>query len=133
MSYRIVLIPGDGIGPEVTSAAQRVVEAAGIGVDWQTHLAGQSALDKLGSPLPADPALIDGCLVDFVWRNRRLIVEVDGYRCHRSPQKFESDREQDVELGAKGWTTLRFTWRRLSHHEAWVANAVRTSARSTAE
>jgi isocitrate dehydrogenase (NAD+) len=54
MTYRIVLIPGDGIGPEVTAAAQRVVEAAGIGVDWQTHLAGQSALDKLGSPLPAE-------------------------------------------------------------------------------
>ncbi len=53
MTYQIVLIPGDGIGPEVTKAAQRVVEATGIGVEWKTHLAGQSALDALGSPLPA--------------------------------------------------------------------------------
>src|SRR4051812_42692799 len=55
MTYRIVLIPGDGIGPEVTAATQRVVEAAGIQVEWQTPLAGQGALDKLGSPLPAEP------------------------------------------------------------------------------
>jgi isocitrate dehydrogenase (NAD+) len=52
--YNIVLIPGDGIGPEVTEATRRVVEATGIGVEWQTHLAGQSALDKLGHPLPPE-------------------------------------------------------------------------------
>jgi isocitrate dehydrogenase (NAD+) len=54
MSYRIVLIPGDGIGPEVTAATQRVVEATGLEVKWQSFLAGQAALDSLGSPLPAE-------------------------------------------------------------------------------
>jgi isocitrate dehydrogenase (NAD+) len=54
MTYQIVLIPGDGIGPEVTDAARRVVEATGIGVEWKTHFAGQAALDALGSPLPAE-------------------------------------------------------------------------------
>lgn len=54
MSYRIVLIPGDGIGPEVTAATQQVLEATGLGIEWSTHLAGQIALDQLGSPLPAD-------------------------------------------------------------------------------
>ena len=34
MAYRIALIPGDGIGPEVTAAAQRVVDAAGVAVEW---------------------------------------------------------------------------------------------------
>ena len=57
MAYRIALIPGDGIGPEVTAAAVRVVEAAGVTVDWQTVLAGQTALDQLGEPLP--PATLD--------------------------------------------------------------------------
>jgi isocitrate dehydrogenase (NAD+) len=52
MPYRIVLIPGDGIGPEVTSAARRVLDATGIDIQWEEHLAGQTALDKLGSPLP---------------------------------------------------------------------------------
>jgi len=54
MAYRIVLIPGDGIGPEVTSAAQQIVNATGLGIEWITHLAGQIALDQLGSPLPAE-------------------------------------------------------------------------------
>src|SRR3954470_15119627 len=52
MTYLITLIPGDGIGPEVTSAAQRVLEVTGLEIEWQTFLAGQSALNKLGSPLP---------------------------------------------------------------------------------
>lgn len=54
MTYRIVLIPGDGIGPEVAAATQRVVEATGLSIEWEEHLAGQAALDAVGSPLPAD-------------------------------------------------------------------------------
>jgi isocitrate dehydrogenase (NAD+) len=54
MPYNIVLIPGDGIGPEVAAATQRVVDATGLQINWQTHLAGQTALDKLGSPLPPE-------------------------------------------------------------------------------
>jgi isocitrate dehydrogenase (NAD+) len=54
MTYRITLIPGDGIGPEVTAAAQRILDALGLDIVWQTHLAGQAALDALGSPLPAE-------------------------------------------------------------------------------
>jgi isocitrate dehydrogenase (NAD+) len=53
MAYQVALIPGDGIGPEVTAAAQRVVEATGVAVEWQTVEAGQIALDQLGEPLPA--------------------------------------------------------------------------------
>ena len=52
MPYRIVLIPGDGIGLEVTDAARRVVNAAGLDISWEEHLAGQTALEKLGTPLP---------------------------------------------------------------------------------
>lgn len=52
MPYRIVLVPGDGIGPEVTSAARRVVDAVGLDIQWEEHFAGQTALEKLGSPLP---------------------------------------------------------------------------------
>jgi isocitrate dehydrogenase (NAD+) len=54
MPHHIVLIPGDGIGPEVTDAARRVVDATGVTIQWQTQLAGQSALDAIGSPLPAE-------------------------------------------------------------------------------
>src|SRR3954463_2928906 len=54
MAYRITLIPGDGIGPEVTSAAQQILAATNLEIEWKTVLAGQSALDTLGSPLPAE-------------------------------------------------------------------------------
>jgi isocitrate dehydrogenase (NAD+) len=54
MTYNITLIPGDGIGPEVTRAAQQILAALDLDIAWQTHLAGQTALDKLGSPLPAE-------------------------------------------------------------------------------
>lgn len=54
MAYRIALIPGDGIGPEVISAARRVLEAAGFEAEWATVQAGQIALDTLGAPLPAE-------------------------------------------------------------------------------
>jgi isocitrate dehydrogenase (NAD+) len=53
MTYRIALIPGDGIGPEVTAAAQRVVDATGLEIRWQVVAAGQIALDTEGAPLPA--------------------------------------------------------------------------------
>ncbi|MDB5311516.1 MAG: isocitrate dehydrogenase [Gemmataceae bacterium] len=49
---QIVLIEGDGIGPEVTAAACRVVEAAGAKIDWVRTPAGLHAAEQLGDPLP---------------------------------------------------------------------------------
>ena len=57
MAYRVALIPGDGIGPEVTAAAQRIVDAAGVSIEWIPAIAGQVALDQVGAPLP--PATLD--------------------------------------------------------------------------
>ncbi|QQR72115.1 MAG: isocitrate/isopropylmalate dehydrogenase family protein [Holophagales bacterium] len=54
MTRTVVLLPGDGIGPEVTAATVRVLEAAGARFDWETHSAGAEALARLGDPLPAD-------------------------------------------------------------------------------
>lgn len=54
MSYRITLIPGDGIGPEVTAAARRILDSLGLRIEWQMQRAGQSALDASGSPLPPE-------------------------------------------------------------------------------
>ncbi|MEN6625735.1 MAG: isocitrate/isopropylmalate family dehydrogenase [Candidatus Sumerlaeia bacterium] len=48
----VCLIPGDGIGPEVTAAARRVIEAAGVKLDWIELPAGAAAAEKFGSPLP---------------------------------------------------------------------------------
>lgn len=53
-TYSISIIPGDGIGPEVTSAAKRVVDSTGVACKWESHLAGQAALDAVGVPLPPE-------------------------------------------------------------------------------
>ncbi len=52
MAYSITLIPGDGIGPEVTAAARQVLDASGVDFEWQEALAGVAALEALGDPLP---------------------------------------------------------------------------------
>ena len=49
MAHRITLIPGDGIGPEVASAVVRIIEASGVKIEWEEHVAGQVALDKFGT------------------------------------------------------------------------------------
>jgi isocitrate dehydrogenase (NAD+) len=52
MKHRITLIPGDGIGPEVTTAAQRLLKAAGADIEWEIVEAGAKSLEKYGTPLP---------------------------------------------------------------------------------
>jgi isocitrate dehydrogenase (NAD+) len=63
MKHIITLIPGDGIGPEVTAAVVRIIEAAGVEVEWETHYAGAQALEKFGETLPAD-------LLESIQRNK---------------------------------------------------------------
>jgi len=52
MTYRVTLLPGDGIGPEITRATVRVLEATGVAFEWETHTVGEAALEKYGTPLP---------------------------------------------------------------------------------
>jgi len=52
MAYSITLIPGDGIGPEVTEAARRVLEATGVKINWDLAYAGDTAQDMFGTVLP---------------------------------------------------------------------------------
>ncbi len=51
--HKVTLIPGDGIGPEISAAVQEIFAAAGAPVTWEVHDAGQTGLDRLGDPLPA--------------------------------------------------------------------------------
>ncbi len=63
MAHRITLIPGDGIGPEVTSTVVRIIEASGAQIEWETHYAGAQALEKFGEPLPKE-------LLESIRRNK---------------------------------------------------------------
>ncbi|MEC7240388.1 MAG: isocitrate/isopropylmalate dehydrogenase family protein [Myxococcota bacterium] len=63
MRTRVTLIPGDGIGPEVTAATAKVLEAAGAAIEWETVHAGQYAFDTTGVPVPK-------AVFDSIRRNR---------------------------------------------------------------
>src|SRR6476661_219973 len=52
MATRVTLIPGDGVGPEVTEAAQRVLDATGVAIEWDVHPMGAGAFADVGTPLP---------------------------------------------------------------------------------
>jgi isocitrate dehydrogenase (NAD+) len=52
MGTPVTLIPGDGIGPSISSATVRILEAAGADIDWDTQYAGQAGVAKYGDPIP---------------------------------------------------------------------------------
>jgi isocitrate dehydrogenase (NAD+) len=52
MAYRVTFIPGDGVGPELSEATRRVLEATGVPFDWDVQEAGADVMDKYGTPLP---------------------------------------------------------------------------------
>ena len=55
MAHRVVLIPGDGTGPELTEATRRVLEATGVDLEWDVREAGADVMEKHGgNPLPPD-------------------------------------------------------------------------------
>ncbi len=61
--HTVTLIPGDGIGPEVTEATVRVIEAAGVDIQWDRHEAGMAGIQKFGESVP------DG-LLDSIKQNK---------------------------------------------------------------
>jgi very-short-patch-repair endonuclease len=70
-------------------------------------------LDAAGLPRPELNAVIEGFEVDAVWRDRRLIVELDGRGFHSTATAFERDRARDRALQAVGWRVVRLTYRQL--------------------
>jgi len=52
MAHKVTLIPGDGIGPEVTGSAVKIIEASGVAIDFEIAEAGETVMKKEGTPLP---------------------------------------------------------------------------------
>jgi very-short-patch-repair endonuclease len=57
--------------------------------------------------------MLHGHLVDFLWPDLRLIVEVDGYATHDNRQAFENDRSRDQVHAAAGFLVIRISWTQL--------------------
>ncbi|MCM8826885.1 MAG: isocitrate/isopropylmalate family dehydrogenase, partial [Candidatus Omnitrophica bacterium] len=66
MAYRVTLIPGDGIGPEVIEATRKCIDATGLDIQWETALAGEPALKEKGELLPQET-------LDSIRRNKVAI------------------------------------------------------------
>src|SRR5499425_2897444 len=63
MTHRVTLIPGDGIGPEVSAAVLRLIEATGVAIEWERFIVGGHAQDLAGSSLPDE-------VIESIRRNR---------------------------------------------------------------
>ena len=61
--HKITLLPGDGIGPEVTAAVVQIIECSGVDVEWEKYFVGAEAISRFGDPLPAD-------VLDSIVRNK---------------------------------------------------------------
>ena len=60
--------------------------------------------------------VIHGFEVDCLWREERLVVEVDGRTYHSDGRSFEGDRGRDAVLVAHGYRVMRVTWRQIKKH-----------------
>jgi len=72
-------------------------------------------------PMPERQVAIGPYRVDFLWRNARIVVEMDGRATHDTAMAFAEDRSRDRALAAAGYLVLRFTWAEVVYHAAAVA------------
>jgi hypothetical protein len=70
-------------------------------------------VDGAGLPRPEINVLVETFEVDAVWRDRRLVVELDGRDTHGTAAAFERDRERDRVLQVAGWRPVRITYRQM--------------------
>ena len=111
--HTITLIPGDGVGPEVSDAARRVIDATGVGIDWEVHDAGLGVMEQYGDPLPPhvldsirrNKVAIKGPLTTPVGKGIRSVNvalrrELDLYALVRPCKSYPGvrSRYQDVDL-----------------------------------
>ena len=105
MAYRVTFIPGDGVGPELSDATRRVLEATGVEFDWDFQEAGADVMDKYGTPLPehvldsirANGVAIKGPITTPVGTGFRSVnvalrKELDLYACLRPCKWYKGVR-----------------------------------------
>jgi very-short-patch-repair endonuclease len=77
-------------------------------------------------PVPEVSPRIAGHLVDFVWREQRLVAELDSWGFHSTKRAFETDRERDADLLTEGFRTIRITYKRLEQNPKKEAKRLRS-------
>jgi isocitrate dehydrogenase (NAD+) len=113
VAHTVTLIPGDGVGPELSDATRRVVDATGVKIDWEVENAGADVVAEFGTPLPErvldsirkNKVALKGPLTTPVGRGFRSVnvalrQELDLYACLRPCKKYKGVRSRydDVDL-----------------------------------
>ena len=80
-------------------------------------------------PRPEVNVRVGPHVVDFLWRERKLVVETDGYRYHRGRTAFEDDRARDLELRTRGFEVFRLGEKQLDEEPKRVAEVVLAALR----
>jgi hypothetical protein len=81
--------------------------------------------ERGGIPIPETNVTINGVLADAVWRDARVVVELDGLGGHRTRAQIEKDRKNDLRLRAAGYTVLRYTWHQITEESDTVLGDLR--------
>ncbi len=75
--------------------------------------------------LPEINVTVAGLMVDALWREPRIVVELDGVRAHATPAAMQRDRDRDLTLRNAGYGVLRYTWRQVTERPETVASDTR--------
>jgi very-short-patch-repair endonuclease len=128
------VLPRDRWEAAVDRARGRGFPVADVVDEEPTRSALERALLRLCRrhriPAPGVNVGMGRFVVDFLWAESRLIVEVDGYEYHHARASFEADRARDAELAAQGYRVLRFTYRQVTGEPAHIAATIRRLLRS---
>ena len=83
--------------------------------------------------LPHANAWVAGWLVDAVWFDQKVVVELDSHLAHGTPSRLEADHRRDLDLRAAGFTVLRYTWQQVTETpELVLADLRKHGIRATA-
>ena len=80
---------------------------------------------RAGLPDPEVNVPLHGYEADFLWRDKRLVIETDGFGAHGTKRAFERDRERDVDLELRDFNVRRFTHDQVVHEPARTADRLR--------
>jgi len=83
--------------------------------------------ERYGIPLPEVNVTICGLMVDALWCEQRVVVELDGLASHSSAAAIGRDRGRDLTLRAAGYVVLRYTWQQVTREAELVAADLRTA------
>jgi very-short-patch-repair endonuclease len=113
---KLVRTMGSGARSEAERRLVAILRRAGM-TGWQANV-----------PIEENGVVI--AVGDLVFERSRLVIEVDGWAYHVTPERFQRDRDRQNRLIAAGWTVLRFTWSDLRTRPGHVVAVIRDAVRS---